>query len=337
MGTLYIDRKDMSVRLDGGALALYSSGCREGLVPLAPIKRVVIASSALVETRVLARLAAMNINVIFLSGRGLSFAGVLRGRLHNNGLLRVRQYEALRNGFALEYAREVVKKKLLAQRDLLRLAALRRPDLETGLLRGAETLDSVLASMKNCATLKNLRGLEGGGAAAYFSAYTSLFAPSLGFMARNRRPPRDPVNALLSLVYTLLFNEALREAQVIGLDPTIGFLHDFEYGRDSLACDLMEPYRPLADELVWVFFRDRVFRREDFMKDAGADGCFLGKRGRKKFYGEYEEWATGVRPLLRDDARALARRIMNHGEEKDAVSCGEEGAPRTEGRPEPLD
>lgn len=317
MGTLYIDRKDACIRLDGGALALYASGRREGLVPLSPIRRVVIAGNVHLETRVLSRLAEMNITVVFLSGRSLSYAGALSGRLHNNGLLRVRQYEASRGGFALEYAGEVVRRKLVGQRDLLRSASLQAPRHETRLLRNAAIIDGIMNSVNGCTSVAALRGLEGGAAAAFFAAYTEVFAPALGFRSRKRRPPKDPVNALLSLTYTLLFREALREVQVIGLDPTIGFLHDFDYGRDSLACDMVEPFRPLAEELVWHFFRDRVFRKEDFMNC--GEGCFLSKNGRKKFYTQYEQWACGIRPAIREDARELARRLLDNGE-KDAIS-----------------
>ena len=322
MGTLYIDRKDVSLRLDGNALALYAAGQRQGLVPLAPIRRVVIAGNTMVETRVLSRLAEMNISVVFLSGRSLSYAGTLSGRLHNNGILRVRQYEASLGGFALEFAAELVRRKLAGQRDLLRSAALQRTDLETRLLRSAHILDGVIGSVRRCHTTSALRGLEGGGSAAFFAAYRELFAPSLGFRKRNRRPPRDPVNALLSLTYTLLFREALREVQVIGLDPAIGFLHDFEYGRDSLACDLVEPYRPLAEELVRRSFAERAFRREDFMRC--AEGCFLGKSGRKRFYTLYEDWAASVRPAIRQDARKLAGRLTDN-EDKDTVHRREQG------------
>jgi hypothetical protein len=119
MGTLYIDRKDIHIRLDGNAIAFYANGKREGTVPINPLKRVIIAGSQTIETPVLRRLAADNISVMFLSGKQLRFGGMLHGRLHNNGLLRVKQYEKSLSDFAAEFAKELVIRKIIAQSHVL--------------------------------------------------------------------------------------------------------------------------------------------------------------------------------------------------------------------------
>ena len=103
--------------------------------------------------------------------------------------------------------------------------------------------------------------MEGAAQAAYFRAYCSLFAEALAFNGRNRRPPRDPVNACLSLGYTLVHFEAARAAYAAGLDPFLGFFHEIAFGRESLACDLMEPVRPLVDAWLWEMFRSRIASR----------------------------------------------------------------------------
>lgn len=210
MGTLYIDRKELHIRLDGQALAFYRDGEREGLVPISPLKRVIVIGNVSIETPVLHKLSNENVSVIFLSGKRLRFCGMLHGRLHNNGILRVKQYEKSLSLFSIE--------------------------------------------------METLRGLEGGASATYFQAYTKLFPESLRFKKRNRRPPEDPVNAMLSLCYTLLHYEIVREIEVIGLDPTIGFYHQFDYGRESLACDLVELYRIDVDRFVWELFREEDIR-----------------------------------------------------------------------------
>lgn len=139
----------------------------------------------------------------------------------------------------------------------------------------------------------------------------ALFPPSLGFEGRRKRPPTDPVNAMLSLCYTLLHWEATREIETIGLDPTIGFYHSFEYGRESLSCDLVEPYRPAVDRFVYELFRKRIFAARDFTEGDERPGVYLKKGGRRKFYELYEEWSIGARSGLAEDARMLARRLTD--------------------------
>lgn len=312
MGTLYIDRKDLYIKLDGSSLAFYSNGEREGVVPVNPLKRVVVIGNVSFETPVFHRLADENISVVFLSGKRLRFCGMFHGRLHNNGLLRLKQYGKSLSEFGPEISKDVVIRKIYKQRDFLREARELRPDIRLTLTSAINTLDGVLETLRTqTLELETLRGLEGGASASYFSAYTELFPESLEFEKRNRRPPEDPVNAMLSLCYTMLHYEMVREIEVIGLDPTIGFYHQFEYGRESLACDLVEPYRPDVDRFVYEIFRRREFTARDFAEDDERPGCYLKKGSRKRFYPLYEEWAKDMRPLWTEEVRTLARRIMD--------------------------
>ncbi len=316
MSTLYIDRKDLYIKLDGDAIALYCNGKKEGLAPIKPLKRVIISGRVIIDARVLHRLADENISVLFLSGKRLRFRGMLHGRLHNNAILRVMQYRVSLSHFSLIWSTEIISRKIERQITLLQDALERRPDCRRELTRGITTLKETLGKIQKTGMIgkEPLRGLEGGAASTYFSAYTSLFPPSLGFKKRQRRPPKDPVNAMLSLTYTLLHYEAVRELEVIGLDPLIGFYHDFEYGRESLASDLIEPLRPLVDRWIWEIFSTRLFTGRDFTTGNERPGCYLKKEGRRRYYFHYEEWARSVRSLLIDDVRDLARRIMTYGE-----------------------
>lgn len=312
MGTLYIDRKDLHVKLDGNALAFYAGGDREGVVPINPLKRVVVVGSVSFETPVLHRLADENVSVVFLSGKRLRFRGMFHGRLHNNGLLRLKQYEKSLSGFGSGFAADIVSRKIAKQREMLLEVKRERPDLGIGLTTAADTLGSIVELLgRETEPAERLRGLEGGAAASYFAAYVTMFAGSLKFERRNRRPPEDPVNAMLSLCYTMLHYEMVREIEVIGLDPTIGFYHEFEYGRESLACDLVESYRPDVDRFVYEIFRTRKFTARDFAVDDERPGCYLKKGSRKRFYPLYEEWAGEMRPLWVEEVRSLARRIMD--------------------------
>jgi CRISPR-associated protein Cas1 len=109
----------------------------------------------------------------------------------------------------------------------------------------------------------------------------------------------------------MLHYEAVSAIEAIGLDPIIGFLHQFEYGRESLACDLVEIHRPKVDEFVWELFRERSFTVRDFTYEKERRGCYLKKESRKRFYPLYEIWAKDLRHHLADAVRSLARRIMD--------------------------
>lgn len=178
------------------------------------------------------------------------------------------------------------------------------------MLRAAETIGRAREQVPQVETTERLRGIEGGAAAAYFAAFAVLFPESLGFAGRERRPPRDPVNALLSLTYTLVHFEWVRECELIGLDPLVGFYHELDYGRESLACDLLEPARPEIDRWVWGLFRARAFEARDFSTDQDRPGCALKKAARRRFYETYEGWMAPRRSAMRVAVETLARTLL---------------------------
>ncbi|MBI5853831.1 MAG: CRISPR-associated endonuclease Cas1 [Nitrospirae bacterium] len=313
-GTAYIDRKDAELRLDGSALAVYVNGEREGVIPLVPLDRLVLIGNLTVETKALHRLNEEGVAVLFLSGKRQAFRGRLMGRLHRHARLRTRQYEQRQGALPLELARGWVGRKLAGQEAFLRDAAVERPEDRSILLRSAEIVARAGAKAPEAASVESLRGLEGGAAAAYFDALPVLFPPSppsLEFAGRGRRPPRDPVNALLSLTYTMVHWEWVRECELIGLDPMVGLYHDLDYGRESLACDLVEPVRPDVDRWVWELCRTRAFEGRDFSSDGERPGCYLKKGARGRFYEAYEGWAGPRRSAMRAETEALARRILD--------------------------
>ncbi|MCX7857060.1 MAG: CRISPR-associated endonuclease Cas1 [Deltaproteobacteria bacterium] len=311
MGTLYIDKKGVLVKLDGGALAFYDKGEKTGIVPISPLKSVVISSNVIIESSVLKALADHNIMVVFLSGKRMRFSGILRGRIHKNGLLRLKQYEKSLSSFAMEVARDIVRRKLLAQKEFLESLKTERPDKILFLDSSLNTLSKNLETISSAESFENIRGLEGSSSSAYFSAYTQLFPPSLDFKKRVKRPPGDPVNAMLSFLYMRIHYEILREVEMIGFDPTIGFYHQFDYGRDSLACDIVELFRTEVDRFVYKIFKEKHLSLRDFAKDDERPGVYLKKHGRKKLFPLYEDWVGNLRPLFREEVRVLARKVMD--------------------------
>lgn len=312
MSTLYLDRRDAELRRDGASIAVYESGTRRSTVPLKLLERVVIRAETTLSSGLLGILAEHDVGVLVLSGRQGHHMAVLLGRPHADAARRYGQYRWYEDpGQRVAFAWPLVLAKLRAQRRLLREAQAARPDCRHGLTTGIKGLERAVASLRDDRgtgfTIDGLRGIEGAAAAAYFKAFTTLFAGSLGFTGRNRRPPRDPVNAGLSLGYTLLHFEAVRACHMAGLDPLLGLYHEPAYNRESLATDMIEPLRPRLDGWLWGLFRTRTLREDHFSTDRKA--CLLGKAGRKAFYTEYEPFARPIRRLLRRSSQRLARRL----------------------------
>ena len=308
MSTLYIDHQGLALRAEGASLVIHGAEGRPRAIPLALLERVVVQGEVSLSSGLLGRMAEAGVGLLALSGRQSWRTACLLGRPHRDVRIRLAQYQtALDPEARAGWARLWVRGKLRAQRRLLRAAQATRPELGLPLRRGLDTLAGIADRLAGNPGLESLRGLEGAAAAAYFPALGSLFAPSLGFAGRNRRPPRDPVNAALSLAYTLLHFDAVRAAQAAGLDPMLGSLHEPAYGRESLACDLIEPLRPRVDGWVWGLFRQRVLRHEHFVEDKGA--CLLHKAGRRHFYEAWEAAARLFRPPLRGYCRLLVRHL----------------------------
>ena len=303
MTTLYVDRKGVNVRVDASTLVFEEGGIRVGCVPLGPLERVVLRGDVTLQASVLGKLGELGVGVVVLSGRK-AVPTMLMHRPHNDAQRRVRQFECMADaGFRLQAARALLQRKLASQRALLaqRLEAdlMHRYELTTAVRRISAGLDALPTA--NC--LASLRGIEGAAAQAYFGGYQALFAPSLKFGGRNRRPPKDPVNALLSLGYTLAHAEVVLQLYAGGLDPFVGFFHELDFGRESLACDLLEPLRTGVDALVLRLFREREIEAAHFSQV--QDACLLGKAGRMHFYQAWEPAAEALRAALKGEVAWL--------------------------------
>ncbi len=311
MATLYLDRAQLEIRADGAALALYEGGERSGTVPLRLLERLVIqGSQTRFDSGVLIKLAEAGIATLLLGARGSRRVALVLGPAHQDAAVRLAQaHRVMDEAYCLDWARDMVAAKLHRQQNLLRRALTERPDLRKALLDALAGLAAAAAQISGCSNVASLRGLEGAAARAHFGALTTLFPPELDFTGRNRRPPRDPVNACLSLAYTMLHFDAVRAAHAAGLDPLLGFYHRPSFGRESLACDLIEVLRPHADAWVWQQFRSRALREDHFTQHNGA--CVLGKAGRERFYSAWEGSAKLPRRWLRARCALLARSLRN--------------------------
>ena len=187
-------------------------------------------------------------------------------RPHNDALIRIHQCVLSRNPEACRLvAVDILQTKIEAQRQFLQSRADALKDTAPkALVAATDNLRKLWPLIDAKASEPAIRGVEGRAARVYFEGLTALFPAELGFTGRNRKPPRDPVNAALSLSYVLLYADAAIAAHQAGLDPFVGFLHKPEFGRHSLACDLMEPARPLVDRFVLDLFESGLFTLKAF-------------------------------------------------------------------------
>lgn len=307
MSTLFVDRRDIALEHDSGALIIRDGGERIATVPLAPITRVVLRGNAQLTASLLATLGERGIGVLVLTGRQ-GKPSLFFGRPHNDARLRVEQTRrSLQDDFCLAYAQRLVQRKLERQCQWIDAAREHYPAQRYPLSQALRQLQEQLPQIAHTRRLDSLRGLEGAAASGYFAGLRAVVPASLGFHERNRRPPRDPFNALLSLTYTLAHAEAAFTLHAAGLDPCIGYYHQLSHSRESLACDIMETIRPLADRLCLKLVAQQVLTAEHFSQSDA--GCLLGKAGRSRYYGAYEEHAQPLRHAVQQEVRSLCQRI----------------------------
>ncbi len=260
-----------------------------------------------------------------------SLRGRLKGHLTppwgKNALLRLRQYQRVSDSrFALETSKNIVRAKLGNCAAVLARLARSQRDVDVAGLQA--TVEDGILRLDQVADKEALRAIEGSASAAYFGALRAFVAPEWQFEHRQRRPPRDPVNALLSLGYVLLGNELQGIVAGLGLDPYLGLYHDVRYGRASLALDVLEPFRaPVIDRLALRLLNLKQLSRHDFQVHPTL-GVRLAPQGLKKFFAEYERWlsqpslpsqAHSFRRLLRLEVAKL-RRAIAKGEPYDAYT-----------------
>ena len=225
----------------------------------------------------------LGIDVAYFSPAG-RFLGMLRGLPASGVDARRGQYRLFElPGVRLQLAREVIRAKIHNQRVML----MRNGDVPERVVQLMAGFRDATESARNAATLL---GIEGNAAALYFEQFESMLKQredwKFDWRGRNRRPPRDPVNSLLSLGYSMLAKELTGVCHAVGLDPFLGFMHQPRYGRPALALDLMEELRPLVADSVAISLINRgELGPEDFMRN--ANGTFLTDRGRKPFW---EAW-----------------------------------------------
>ena len=253
-------------------------------VPAGRVSHVVLIGNVGVTTPALLAMLREGVGLSLVSR-----AGKLRGQLMpptgKNIPLRHRQYARAQDpAFCLEVSRALVDGKLHNYRVLARRMVRTRPEIDS---RPIKILSDCIHRLSVAADLSTVLGLEGYGSRAYFAIFRQALKPEMGFETRTRRPPRDPINALLSLAYTLLTHNLVAACEIVGLDPYDGFFHSDVYGRPALALDLVEEFRGLiADSVVLNLVNREMVRAADFEAEAEG-GVYLKPKAMKRFFRQY--------------------------------------------------
>ncbi len=320
MSTLYLDRQTAALEREGESIIVRDRHGGRTSVPMHLLDRIVIRGTVVLDTSLLGHLGEHGIVVSILSGRFHRLQGSFTGLLHNDARRRLGQARAYDDvAWRRHWNRRLVVLKLRNQQRLLAEMLACRSDARAGLSRAIGSLREARARLSGAGELPPdvLMGVEGAAARAYFKGLAAVVPPALGFSARTRRPPKDPFNVLLSLGYTLMHSDAVKAVWAAGLDPYLGFYHQPDYGRESLASDLIEPLRPRVDRLAWQLCRDQTLTGRHFSRNGQA--CLLSKAGRHHFYKAYEQDAGSARRALRRVAFTLARRFITYGEGETAA------------------
>lgn len=300
MSTLVIEKQDIELEYVTDCLLVRQPDHPVRTLPLSRITKVVCMHNVQLTTQLLGQLYQRGIDFIVLNNRYTKHSFALYADTHQYALRRCQQYAwQLDATLRLLLAKAVCLHKF---RVCLRLMAAEQEH------RLQAQLVMAMDSIQCCQNEEQLRGLEGSAQRGLFQYWRQKLDPAWGFEQRIRRPPPDPVNALLSFAYTLVHQEAVRQCKKYGLDADLGFYHRLVYSRQSLACDLMEPLRPKIEYWLVSLLTKGDINRRHFSKTR-TEGCFLGKEGRLLFYALFDQQLPLYKRLLAANARWLIKQL----------------------------
>lgn len=288
LNTLYVTSEDAYLSLDGENVVVSREGKKIGCFPLHTLECIAYFGRSGASTGIIGACAERGIDFVFFSPNGRFRARVV-GESRGNVLLRREQYRiADDDASSLTIARNCIRAKVFNSRWVIERACRDHQlqvDLEAMKAASAE-LSGYVKDANSAETLDELRGMEGAAARCYFRVFDQLVLANKGFFhfeGRNRRPPRDPVNCLLSFAYSMLTSTCASALEGAGLDPYLGFMHSVRPGRKSLALDLVEELRSAyADRVVLTCINTRVMNDSHF--EFREDGSvYLNDSGRKAF------------------------------------------------------
>jgi len=293
MATLYLTEQGAVLRKSSDHFIIEKSKVKLQELPCADVDHVMIYGNIQVTTPALWELAEHGIEIAFFTQSGKLLLQLTPQWPKNLPLREAQWRRRFEPEFILRFSQTIVAGKLDNALAVIRDFRRHHPELDGA----AEIIAIETARDKagSAAALDSLLGLEGSATAAYFKVLGQMFLPPWQFTTRSRRPPKDPVNAVLSFGYVIVGNELQSHLDGVGFDPYAGFYHVTEYGRPSLALDLLEEFRhSLVDRLALHLFNQNVFTAADF-QPTGTGGVYLSRDGQKKFFQGYERYLGSYR------------------------------------------
>ncbi|MGL4409130.1 MAG: CRISPR-associated endonuclease Cas1, partial [Zoogloea sp.] len=304
--SLYVTSQGVRVTKAGERLLVSRGQDAIARIPLHQLDQIVIHGNALVSTAIIRYCHEHQLELVFADDNGAHAVGLDTLSESSLGLLKAQMSRDTDEAFRLGFARACVEGKLHNSRAILQRFA--RRESPEKLQRAFGILGRCLRRLPEAQDMNGVRGLEGRAAAAYFAALGALVPETWAFSSRNRRPPRDPVNALLSYGYAVLSHVVQTAVQMAHLHPGFGHLHSFVAGRPALVCDLMEEFRPLVvDAVVLTLARGHQLKPgQDFT--VTPEGCHIERAARQTFIGRLE--AKLAAPVRHEQGQTSLHRII---------------------------
>ena len=272
LNTLYVTSENSYLALDGENVVVFDGQAEIGRLPLHNLDGIVSFGYRGTSPALMGACVERNVSLCYLTPQG-KFLARISGKIRGNVALRQQQYDSSRDtAVSLEIAKNCILGKVYNSRWVLERAIRdHKLQIDVERVKGASMfLKNSLDLIQNSQTKEQLRGYEGEAASIYFGVLDQLILQQKKefiFQGRNKRPPQDPVNALLSFVYTLLTNTITSALETVGLDPYVGYLHTDRPGRASLSLDLIEEFRAvLADRFVLSLINRKMITGKEFKK-----------------------------------------------------------------------
>lgn len=313
MAVIYIREQGVYLKVKGERLAVVKGNQTILEVPFMNVENLVIFGNAQITTQVMQKLLLQGSQIDYFT-RGGVYIGHTCSEESKNIFLRLAQYEVYNNlPQRMEIARTIVSNKIYNQ---IQMISQYRWEGRFPWKEEIQAMETHRKNLEKKETGNSIMGIEGICSNIYFSIYGKMFKSEIRFEKRNRRPPKDPVNAILSLGYTFLTKDMCALLEGESFETYLGFLHGIKYGRKSLALDLIEEFRqPAIDRFVLHLFNKRILGEYDFENE--DNGVFLTKEGFGKFCREYEKWMSesvldgrSYRELMKMQVRNLKQAIQ---------------------------
>ena len=288
-----IDKKDVTLKIENNSIKI-----AEQTIPLKLMDMLILNHKVTLYTKDILQLTKQNISILLISYNNDNFS-LINSANTKNAQLKLQQYNSLNN--KLLFAKYFIQQKIISHTQQLQFNAI---NIDT---------TKQLQQLKEATKIDEIMGIEGSFAKLYFQHFFSLLPQEMHHNKRSKRPPKDPVNALLSYWYSLYYNIITAQLLSYGFECGIGYLHTPFRTHNALASDLLELFRASINQAVIAIFKNKILTIEDFSKKGGI---YLRYEGRKKIWSEFITLVDMLKPQLDKEIAHLKKMIQKVDDEK---------------------